>query len=51
MSGSMLGLNGTGLLNRSAEQEEFFRQRGLAGIRMADNSKGPSAVYFVLRNW
>jgi len=48
MSGSVLGLNGTGLLYRSAKQEEFLRQRGFAGIRMADNSKGPPAVNFVL---
>jgi hypothetical protein len=48
MSGGMSGLNGTGLLDRSAKQEEFLRQGGFAGIRMADNAKGPSAFNFVL---
>ena len=31
-----------------AEQEEFLRQGGFAGIRMADNTKCPSTSNFVL---
>jgi hypothetical protein len=48
MSGGMPGFNSTGLLDRSAEQEEFLRQGGFTGIRMADNAKRPSAFNFVL---
>jgi len=48
MAGGILGLDRPGLLDGSAEKEQLFGQRGLAGIRMADDSKSPSAVYFFL---
>jgi hypothetical protein len=48
MAGGMLGLDRPGLLDGSAEKEQLFRQRGLAGIRMTDNSEGPSPADFFL---
>jgi hypothetical protein len=48
MSGGTPCLNSPGLLDRSAEKEQLFRQRGLAGIRMTDDAKGSSAVNFFL---
>ena len=41
-------LDGTRQIDRSAVEQEFFRQCGLSGIRMRDNSKGPSLFYFIL---
>jgi len=48
MAGGMLGLDRPGLLDGAAKKEQLFRQRGLAGIRVADDSEGPSAADFFL---
>ena len=39
-----LGLDVAGELDGAAEQQELFRQRGLARIRMRDDGKGPAAL-------
>ena len=38
----------SGLLDRSAEEEELFGNGGLAGVRMADDGKGASAADLLL---
>jgi hypothetical protein len=38
-----LGLDVTGELDRAAEQQELFGQRGLAGVRMRDDGEGAPA--------
>jgi hypothetical protein len=48
MPGGTFGLDSPGLLDRSAEKKQLFRQRGLAGIRMTDDAEGSSAVNFFL---
>ena len=36
-----LGLDLAGQIDRAAEQQQLFRQRGLAGVRMGNDRKGP----------
>jgi hypothetical protein len=36
------------IVDCSAEKEQLFRQRGLAGVRMTDDTEGSSAVNFFL---
>jgi hypothetical protein len=47
MTGSLACANLTRLLNCSAEQQQFLGDGRFAGIRMADNGKGSSAVDFL----
>jgi hypothetical protein len=44
MPGGAFCLDGPGLLDCSAEKEQLFRQRGLAGVRMTDDTEGSSAL-------
>jgi len=44
--GLALGADLTGHLDRAAEQQELFGQRGLAGVGMRDDRKGPAARDF-----
>ena len=39
----LLGLDLAGKLDRAAEQQQLFGQRGLAGVGVRDNSKGAAA--------
>jgi hypothetical protein len=39
-------LDGARQLNGAAEQQQLFRQRGLARVRMADDGKSPSFADF-----
>jgi hypothetical protein len=48
MAGGIFGLDRPGLLDGSAEKEQLFRQRGLAGIRMTYDSEGSSPADFFL---
>ena len=47
-AGILLALDDTGLGNGPAVEQEFFRQRGLARVRMADDGKGAAAIDFGL---
>ena len=44
--GTLLALDGTGLVDGSAVQQQLFGQRGLAGVGMADDRKRPAALDF-----
>ena len=44
--GALLALDGTGLVDGSAVQQQLFGQRGLAGVGMADDRKRPAALDF-----
>ena len=46
MLGALLALDGTGLVDSSAVQQQLFGQRGLAGVGMADDRKRPAALDF-----
>jgi hypothetical protein len=46
MAGGLSSLDGTRLLYGPAKQQEFFSQRGFAGIGMADNSEIPTPIHF-----
>ena len=41
-----LGLDLAGQIDRAAEQQQFFGQRGLAGVGMRDDRKGPPPRHF-----
>ena len=42
-----LGLDLAGEIDRAAEQQQLFGQRGLAGVRMRDDRKGAAARHFI----
>jgi hypothetical protein len=42
----LTALDGTGQLNRAAEQQQFFRERGLTRIGVGDDRKGPTPFNF-----
>ena len=42
------GFYGPGLLNGAPEQQNFFREGGFPGIRVADDAEGPPPVDFFL---
>ena len=44
----LVALHGTCHLYLPAKEEQFLRQRGLAGIGMRDDGKGASAFYFLV---
>jgi hypothetical protein len=48
MPGGALCFDSPGLLDRSAEKEQLFRQCGFTGIGMTDDAEGSSAVNFFL---
>ena len=45
----LIALYRTGHLYGAAEQQQFFGQGGLTGIRMANNTESPPLRYFVLK--
>jgi hypothetical protein len=47
MTRRLAALHRTGQLNRAAEQQQLFGQRGLAGIGMADDGKSSPFADFI----
>ena len=47
MSCRCLSLDAPRQINCSAVQQKFFCQSGFPGIRVGNNGKGPSSVYFL----
>jgi hypothetical protein len=42
VAGRLAALDGAGHLDRTAEQQQFFRQRGLTRVRVGDDGEGAS---------
>jgi len=49
VAGHLAGLDGPGQIDGATKEEELFGQGGLSGVRMADDAKGPSFGYFLLK--